>query len=54
MMKNNGVMTADKTIRINLTTSVLKYQISDEITLNEEEFLLLSKAFFAEIESEFL
>jgi hypothetical protein len=47
-------MTADKTIQLNPTKSVLKYQIGDEITLTEGDFLQLSEAFFAEIEKVYL
>jgi len=54
LMHNNGVMTADKGIKLSPTTSVLKYQAGDEIKLNEADFLLISKAFFAEIESKYL
>jgi hypothetical protein len=53
MRDNDGVMAADKTIKMDPATSVLKYQVGDEIKLNAEDFLLLSKAFFAEIESKY-
>jgi len=33
---------------------VLKYQVGDEIRLSRKDFLLLSGAFFAEIESKYL
>lgn len=54
MMQNKSVMCADSTIKYNPAGSVLKYEIGDEINLNEADFLLISKAFFAEIESKFL
>jgi len=34
--------------------SIVKYQPGDEIKLKQEDFLKLSKAFFAEIESKYL
>ena len=54
MLHNNNIMSADKTIKLSPERSVLKYQIGDEIKMNEDDFLLLSKAFFAEIESKYL
>jgi len=54
LMHNNGVMTADKSIKLSPARSVLKYQVGDEIKLNEADFLLISKAFFAEIQSKYL
>jgi len=54
MMSNGGIVAADKTIKLNPATSVLRHQVGDEIELSEEDFLRLSKAFFAEIESKFL
>lgn len=45
---------ADKTIKMNPAKSVLKYQVGDEIGLNESDFLLISEAFFAEIASKYL
>jgi hypothetical protein len=53
-MHNSGVMTADKSIKLSSSRSVLKYQVGDEIKLNEAAFLLISGAFFAEIESKYL
>ena len=47
-------MCADKSIKLNTAKSILKYRIGDEIKLNEANFLLLFKAFFAEIESKYL
>lgn len=50
MVSNDGIMVADKTIRLDPATSVLRYQVGDEIRLSEEDFMLLSKAFFTEME----
>jgi hypothetical protein len=47
-------MGTDKTIKFDPARSVLKYKVGDEIKLNEAHFVLLSKAFFAEIERKFL
>jgi hypothetical protein len=54
MMDNSGVMTADKSIKLSPDESVLKYQFGDDIQLNAADFSLMSKAFFAEIESKYL
>jgi hypothetical protein len=47
-------MSADKTIKLDPTKSVLKYRVGDEIKLNKADFFLISKAFFAEIERKYL
>ena len=54
MMNNNNMMCADKTIKFDPAKSVLKYRVGDEIKLNEADFMLLSSAFFVEIESKYL
>ena len=54
MLLHNGVMSADKTIKLDPSISVLKYRFGDEIKLNEADFLLVSQAFFAEVESKYL
>ncbi len=54
MMKNNNLRCADKTIKYDPAKSVLKYQVGDEIKLNEADFKRLSSAFFADIESKYL
>ena len=54
MMNNNNMMCADKTIKFDPAKYVLKYRVGDEIKLNEADFILLSSAFFAEIESKYL
>lgn len=53
-MMNNNWMGADKTIKYDPTKSVLKYRVGDEIILKADDFILLSSAFFAEIESKYL
>ena len=54
ILQNNGVMSADKTIKYNPSKSILKIQVGDEIKLTESDFVLLFKAFFAEIETKFM
>ena len=54
MMSDNTIMCADKTIKYDPAKSVLKYRVGDKIRLNEADFILLSAAFFAEIESKYL
>jgi hypothetical protein len=54
LMNHNGKMTADKTIKLDPASSVLKYQVGDEIKLNEADFLAISNAYFPEIESKYL
>jgi hypothetical protein len=46
-------MSADKTIRLDPASSVLKYQVGDEIELSESDFIALSSAYFAEIERKY-
>ncbi len=53
LMSNRGIMTADKTIRLKPETSILGYKVGDVIRLNEADYLRLSEAFFAEIESKY-
>ncbi len=53
MMNNDGVMAADKTIKLDPAKSVLGYEVGDEIELSEGDFTLLSKGFFAEIENRY-
>lgn len=54
MMYSNNRMGADKTIKFDSAKSVLKYRVGDEIKLSEADFILISSAFFAEIERKYL
>jgi hypothetical protein len=54
IMNNDGAMMADKTIRLNPAESVLKYQVGDELKLDQAQFVALSRAFFEEIERKYL
>ena len=54
MLLNNNKMSSDKAIKLSPEKSVLKHQVGDEIKLTEADFLRLSEAFFAEIETKFL
>ena len=54
ILQNHGVLSADKTIKFKAANSVLKLQIGEEINLTESDFVLLFKAFFAEIETKFV
>ena len=52
-MQNGGELALDKTIRLKPATSVLGYEVGDEISLTEADFVRLGDAFFAEIESKY-
>lgn len=54
MLHNKNIMTADNSIKLSPASSVLKYQVGDEIKLSEANFVALSAAFFAELERKFL
>jgi hypothetical protein len=54
LMNNNHKMSMDKTIKYDPAQSVLKYEEGKEIKIGEADFVLLSKAFFTELESKFL
>jgi hypothetical protein len=50
---SNGVMTADKTIRMKPANSVLGYEVGDEIRLSVADFRRLADGFLAEIETKY-
>ena len=54
MLNCKNTLTPDKSIKLSPTKSVLKYDVGDEIKLNEQDFLRLSEAFFAEIERKYV
>ena len=54
IMHHDGVMTADKQIKMKPATSILRHDVGDKIELTVADFRLLSEAFFAEIENKYL
>jgi hypothetical protein len=54
LTNNDGLVTFDKSIKMDPAKSVLHYQIGDQIKVNDERFTKLSAAFFTEIEKRFL
>jgi hypothetical protein len=53
LMSNDGIMTADKTIKMKSRQSLLGYEDGDRIALTAADFRLLSNAVFAEIETKY-
>lgn len=53
ILQNNGLMGAEKSIKMNPAQSVLKHRVGDEIRVTEGDYAALAKAFFAEIEKKF-
>jgi hypothetical protein len=54
MMSNDGIVAADKQIKLSPTTSVLKHQVGDRVELSQQDFVQVSEAFFTEIERKFV
>ena len=54
LMSNDGVLAADKQIKLDPEKSILGYRVGDEIALTESAFVRLSDAFFAGIEEKFV
>jgi len=50
---NDGILAADKTIRITPEDTILALRVGDEIRLTAEDFRRLAKGFLAEIESRY-
>ena len=53
ILENDGVLIADKQIRLTPGTSVLGLEPGDEISISEPDFVRLAERFFAEIETTF-
>ena len=53
MLEHANVMQAEKTIKMNPATSVLGYDVGDEIRVSQADFGRLSDAYFAEIEAKY-
>jgi hypothetical protein len=53
LLNNDGVLVADKQIKLDPAASILKYGVGDEIKLSEGDFVQLAKAVFAEIEQKY-
>lgn len=54
IMHGDGVLTADKTIKLTAATSVLGLEYGDPIRLSADDFARLAAAFFAELERRFV
>jgi hypothetical protein len=52
MVDNDGLLAADKTIKLDASKSVLGY-VGDEILVTEADFVRLSEALFAEMEKKY-
>jgi hypothetical protein len=53
MVENDGLMGADKTIKLDPSKSVLGYHVGDEIRVTEADFVRLSGAYFSELEKRY-
>ena len=53
IMTNGGIMLADKTIKMQPESSVLKYEPGDAVQVSKADFARLAEAYFAEIERRF-
>ena len=53
ILENDGVLVADKQIKLRPETSVLGLEAGDEISISEADFVRLAEGFFAGIETTF-
>jgi hypothetical protein len=53
MMENGERMMEDDSVKMVPATSILKHEVGDMLRLREEDFVLLAKAFFADLEKKF-
>jgi sulfite reductase alpha subunit-like flavoprotein len=53
LANGDGKLVKDRTIKMDPAKSVLKYDVGDEITLSEDDFRALVKAFLSEIRIRF-
>lgn len=53
ILHHKGKLTADKTIKYKPETSVLELSLGDEVSLDEDTFAELFRAYFAEIRRKF-
>jgi len=53
LQQHEGILTADKTIHYEPGDAILKLNLGDRIELDEASFVVLSRAFFREIEEKF-
>ena len=53
LVENDGRLTVDTTIKLKAATSVLGYDVGDEIRLQEADFTRLAEAYFTEIEKKY-
>ncbi len=53
ILGNDGLLAVDKTIKLKPETSLLHYAAGDRIALTQDDFALLSGAFFDEIEKKY-
>jgi hypothetical protein len=53
LMQNDGVLAANKTIKLKSESSILHHEVGDEIALSHSDFQRLAEAYFAEIEARY-
>ncbi len=53
ILRNRGVLRADKTIKYKTEASVLKLRVGDEICIDEAQFFALFRVYFSSIQQAF-